>query len=89
MLWTDWAFWAKFAPLGLALGALLRPTWALAGLLGWLGGGQTFLARKVPDYPLADRLAGWGITLLRWSGFDFEVLLMAARAMINRLQPGR
>jgi glycosyltransferase involved in cell wall biosynthesis len=89
MLWTDWVFWAKFAPLGLVLTALFNPKWALAGLLGWLGGGQVFLARKVPDYPLSDRLAGWGVTLLRWSGFDIGVLLTAARAVINRLQPGR
>jgi glycosyltransferase involved in cell wall biosynthesis len=87
MLLTGWMFWGRFAPLGLGLTALFKPKWALAGLLGWLGASQVFLARVTSDYPLSDRLAGWGVTVLRWSGFDLEVLLIAARAVINRLKP--
>jgi glycosyltransferase involved in cell wall biosynthesis len=81
MLLRHWGFWAKFAPLCLALLTLLKPRWALAGLLAWLGGSQTFLARVTPDYPLADRLAAWGVALVRWSGFDLEVLRLGARAV--------
>jgi glycosyltransferase involved in cell wall biosynthesis len=80
-LLTKWTSWAKFAPLGLGLAALLRPKLALLGLLGWFGAGQVFLARLAPNYPLSDRLAGWIITLVRWTGFDFEVLLTAGRAL--------
>jgi glycosyltransferase involved in cell wall biosynthesis len=77
--------WARFAPLGLALTALFRCRLAWLGLLGWLAACQVFLTRMAPDYPVSDRLAGWGVTVVRWSGFDLEVLLMAARAVIHRL----
>lgn len=86
LLLTRWGFWTKFAPLGLALTALLKPKWALTGLLAWLGGAQVFLAHMVPDYPLSDRLAGWGVSVVRWSGFDLEMLLVALRAAANRLR---
>jgi glycosyltransferase involved in cell wall biosynthesis len=80
LLLTHWGFWLKFAPLGLALLAPFKPRWALAGLLAWLGGSQVFLARVTPDYPLADRLAAWGVTLVRWSGFDMEMIRLGAQA---------
>lgn len=89
MLLTGWAFWARFAPLCLGLTALFKPKCALAGLLAWLGASQIFLARMTSDYPLSHRLAGWGITVVRWSGFDLEVLLIAARALVSRLNPSR
>jgi glycosyltransferase involved in cell wall biosynthesis len=79
LLLTHWGFWLKFAPLGLALLALVRPRAALAGLLAWLGGSQAFLSRVTPDYPLADRLAAWGVTLVRWSGFDVEAVRAGGR----------
>jgi glycosyltransferase involved in cell wall biosynthesis len=86
MLLWHWGFWAKLAPLGLAMVAPFRPRWALAGLAAWLAGAQVFLARRVPDYPLADRVAAWGVTAVRWSGFDLEVLRMAAQAAAGRLK---
>lgn len=85
---TRWGFWVKFAPLGLLLTALFKPKWAIAGVLGWLGATQLFLARKAPEYPLADRLAAWGVTVIRWSGFDVEVVLLAVRALFNRFRTG-
>jgi glycosyltransferase involved in cell wall biosynthesis len=85
MLPAGWAFWAKFIPLGLGLGALFKPKWALAGLLGWLGIAQAWLAHVTPEYAVTDRLAGWGISLVRWIGFDLELFLMAVRAVTRRL----
>ncbi len=83
---TRWGFWVKFAPLGLTLTALFKPRWALAGLLGWLVATQLFLARKASDYSLADRLAAWGVTVVRWTGFNVEVVLIAAQAIFNQFK---
>jgi glycosyltransferase involved in cell wall biosynthesis len=86
MLLTRWSFWAKFAPLGLVLTALFKPLWALLGLLGWLVLAQVFLACKAPDYSIGDRLSAWVVTLVRWIGFDYEVLRMGLRGIARRLR---
>jgi hypothetical protein len=88
-LLIGWMSLIRFAPLGLLLTALFKPKLALLGLLGWLGLSQVFLARTVPDYALSDRLAGWAISLVRWSGFDLEVLLVGGRAVLRRLLSSR
>jgi glycosyltransferase involved in cell wall biosynthesis len=88
-LLTRWAFWVKFAPLGLALTALFKPVLALISLLGWLVATQIFLALKLPDCPFPDRLSAWVNTVVRWSGFDLEVILMAVRAVANRFKPSQ
>ena len=88
-LLTRWGFWVKFTPLGLALTALFKPVWALAGLLGWLGALQIYLARRTPEYPFTDRLSAWVLAVVRWVGFDIGVVLMAAQAVVNRLTSGR
>lgn len=89
LLLRHWGFWAKLAPLGLLLVALTRPRRALGGLLAWLGAAQLFLAWRTPDYALADRLAAWGVTVVRWSGFDVELLRLLVRGAASRLGRGR
>jgi hypothetical protein len=84
-LLTRWALWVKFAPLGLALLAVFRPLWALAGLLSWVLAQQAYLAWKMSDYPWPDRLAAWLVQAVHWSGYNLELVLMAARYPFRKL----
>ena len=79
LLLTHWSFWSKIVLLGLLSVCVLHPFYAMLGLILCFLVTQIFLGLRASDYSLCDRIAGWWVTVLRWSGFDFEMILVAVQ----------
>lgn len=84
-LLTRWGFWIKFTPLAIVLLLVVRPLWSLGVLLLWFLSNIIYLSIKAPEYPFMDRIAAWLVSVIRYSGFDYEIVVVILNWILKKL----